>query len=196
MTEHIDPEREAIQAKGAPLLVKFTMFADYGASEKTEQARSWDDLVKRLKTVRKIYPEKSACPWIKLATFGDKRSPKNSLRHDANVLAISGVEGDYDLKTLSMAELRRCWRTQASKHFCIRHRATPSKAAALARVVSDVKGIAADGAQAAGRAIESRSRRGARAGVVRAFAILLFRQGKGRNVRDAASVRRALYRPV
>lgn len=42
------------------------------------------------------YPNKPSCPWIKLATFGNLRSKNNSLRHNANVVAISGVEGDYD----------------------------------------------------------------------------------------------------
>jgi hypothetical protein len=34
--------------------------------------------------------------WIKLAGFGALESAKKSLRHDANVQWISGVEGDYD----------------------------------------------------------------------------------------------------
>jgi hypothetical protein len=45
--------------------------------------------------------EKDALPWLKLATFGDKKSDKWSLRHDANVNSISGVEGDYDRKLMS-----------------------------------------------------------------------------------------------
>src|SRR5262245_27759743 len=48
-------------------------------------------------------PTKKGLPWFKLARFGDKRNDKSgSLRHDANVLAISGVEGDYDGEEVSI----------------------------------------------------------------------------------------------
>jgi hypothetical protein len=40
--------------------------------------------------------KKSELPLFKMARFGDKRTAKGSLRHDANVLAISGIECDYD----------------------------------------------------------------------------------------------------
>lgn len=46
-------------------------------------------------------PEKTALPMLKLAAFGDKRSVKGSLRHDRNVLEVSGIEIDYDGETLS-----------------------------------------------------------------------------------------------
>lgn len=42
------------------------------------------------------YPTKEACPLIKLAVFGDTQSARGSLRHDSNVLWVSGLEGDYD----------------------------------------------------------------------------------------------------
>jgi hypothetical protein len=42
-------------------------------------------------------------PWIKLAVFGDRRSGLNCLRHNANVLGITGVEGDYDGEKVSFA---------------------------------------------------------------------------------------------
>jgi hypothetical protein len=45
--------------------------------------------------------EKEKLPWLKLATFGDKRTDKNSLRHDANVGAIDGIEVDYDAEQVS-----------------------------------------------------------------------------------------------
>jgi hypothetical protein len=41
-------------------------------------------------------PKKDKLPWLKLAVFGNKRTVKASLRHDANVLNITGVELDYD----------------------------------------------------------------------------------------------------
>ncbi|MDP3961293.1 MAG: VapE family protein [Pseudorhodobacter sp.] len=39
---------------------------------------------------------KSDLPLLKLATFGDVRTVKGSLRHDANLQSVSGIEGDYD----------------------------------------------------------------------------------------------------
>lgn len=47
------------------------------------------------------YATKADCPLLKMAEFGDVRSAKGSIRHDANVLAICGVEGDHDAESLS-----------------------------------------------------------------------------------------------
>ena len=47
---------------------------------------------------------KMALPWLKLALFGDKRSDKNSLRNNDNVLQVSGIEGDHDSGNLSFDE--------------------------------------------------------------------------------------------
>jgi len=44
---------------------------------------------------------KSETPWLKLATFGNKRTEKNCLRHDANVTAVTGIECDYDDEKIS-----------------------------------------------------------------------------------------------
>ena len=41
---------------------------------------------------------------LKLAKFGNQRSDQNSLRHNGNVLAISGVETDYDGEQVSFEE--------------------------------------------------------------------------------------------
>lgn len=45
--------------------------------------------------------DKHDLPLLKLARFGGKRSKNGSLRHDANVTAISGIEADYDAKQIS-----------------------------------------------------------------------------------------------
>lgn len=61
------------------------------------------------------YKNKDMCKWVKLARFGEKRTADNSLRHNENVLAITGVEGDYDgeliqpeevIKKLEAAQIR------------------------------------------------------------------------------------------
>ena len=59
--------------------------------------------------------EKGKLPWLKLAVFGEKKSDKGSLRHDANVITISGIELDYDGEKMSfneavdIAEGQRLW---------------------------------------------------------------------------------------
>jgi hypothetical protein len=49
-------------------------------------------------------PTKLQLPWLKMAAFGDVRSKKNSLRTDANVLSIEGIELDYDGLKMSFEE--------------------------------------------------------------------------------------------
>jgi hypothetical protein len=46
--------------------------------------------------------EKRQSPWLKLARFGDDQTEKGSLRHDQNVTALTGAEGDYDDEMFSM----------------------------------------------------------------------------------------------
>lgn len=47
---------------------------------------------------------KEALPWLKLATFGTRRTAKNSLRNDDNVTGITGVEADYDGQRMTFDE--------------------------------------------------------------------------------------------
>ena len=47
---------------------------------------------------------KDKLPWLKLARFGDLRTSKNSLRHDDNLLTISGIELDYDQEQVSFSD--------------------------------------------------------------------------------------------
>ena len=47
---------------------------------------------------------KMALPWLKLALFGNKRSEKNSLRTNENVLKITGIEVEHDAGTVSFKE--------------------------------------------------------------------------------------------
>jgi regulatory protein RepA len=94
-------EREAIQAESHVL--PLTTFADTAAARKQEARLSWIDLVERVREPKR-YPTKAAMPLIKMARFGDLRTDKGSLRHDANVVAISGIEGDYDAGQVSLAD--------------------------------------------------------------------------------------------
>ncbi|MBR0642926.1 DUF3987 domain-containing protein [Plastoroseomonas hellenica] len=78
----------------APKSVSVTFFEDYAANRKREQTLSFAELERLIRET--TAPEKSRLPWLKLARFGAKRTSKASLRHDTNVLAITGVEADYD----------------------------------------------------------------------------------------------------
>jgi hypothetical protein len=49
-------------------------------------------------------PSKNKLPWLKLARFGDKRTDENCLRHDENMLAITGIEADYDGGAMTVDE--------------------------------------------------------------------------------------------
>lgn len=61
----------------------------------TRHSGTWGDFLQRLQSVGE-FPNKDACPWVKLAVFGDKRSKKGSLRTNENMRGVYGVEGDYD----------------------------------------------------------------------------------------------------
>jgi hypothetical protein len=79
-----------------------TFFRDFGAREKWERQRTIYDLAE--KAMNTTAERKDALPWWKLAAFGDKRTDKASLRHDANVRCISGIEADYDAERVSFDE--------------------------------------------------------------------------------------------
>jgi len=83
-----------------PLAITF--FRDWKAQEKQEERLSLRRLMPRLAETTK--DDKKHLPWLKLARFGNERTDKNSLRHNANVLGISGVEGDYDHEKATVDE--------------------------------------------------------------------------------------------
>lgn len=78
-----------------PGMIEWTRFTSRAANVFTTNTQSLGELCQHLADAGP-FRDKESCPWIKLATFGDKRTAKGALRHDANVLAITGVEGDYD----------------------------------------------------------------------------------------------------
>jgi predicted P-loop ATPase len=82
--------------------IKLTIFPNFGASTKRDEELSVGKLADRI--TRANAPRKDGLPWLKLACFGDLRTNKNSLRHDRNVLAITGVEGDYDAGLVTFEE--------------------------------------------------------------------------------------------
>jgi putative DNA primase/helicase len=83
--------------------LNWTEFSDFRAITMTSHSGTWADLIERVRTVG-TFESKAKCPWIKLAKFGNQRTDKRSLRHDANVLFVSGLEGDYDTGLVTMEQ--------------------------------------------------------------------------------------------
>src|SRR5205085_3863438 len=67
---------------------------DFAAKTLTTETLTLSDLCERVRNASAR--KKGKLPWLKLAVFGKKRTDKNSLRHDANVLEITGIELDCD----------------------------------------------------------------------------------------------------
>lgn len=76
-------------------MITWTELPDKSGTTMTAHTGDWPALVERLRNVGE-FASKDRCPWLKLATFGDKRSSKNSLRTNENLTAVYGVELDYD----------------------------------------------------------------------------------------------------
>jgi hypothetical protein len=53
---------------------------------------------------RPVAGSKDKLPLLKLGRFGDTPTDKGSLRYNANVLAVEGIEGDYDGEVIPIAE--------------------------------------------------------------------------------------------
>lgn len=83
--------------------MRLTLFSSLTDPTAPTHEIAWPDLVERLKAPA-VYADKYLCPLIKLAVFGNTRSPKGMLRNDANVVAVSGIELDYDGQTLALAD--------------------------------------------------------------------------------------------
>lgn len=79
----------------------FTRFPDPLARTKREPRMSLRSWAERIPD--RVADSKAALPLVKLATFGDEPTRKGSLRHNANMIAIEGVEGDYDGERMSVA---------------------------------------------------------------------------------------------
>ncbi|MGY8639189.1 DUF3987 domain-containing protein [Bradyrhizobium sp. 14AA] len=79
---------------GGGAKVYVTFFKNAAADSLTTDTLTLTDLRERVLSAAKR--EKDKLPWLKLASFGKHRSARGSLRHDANVVAITGLEVDYD----------------------------------------------------------------------------------------------------
>ncbi|WP_377829530.1 DUF3987 domain-containing protein [Bradyrhizobium lupini] len=88
MTGHADGEDLA------KVKVHVTFFKDYAAKTRTTDDLTLIELRERI--MNASAREKDKLPWLKLTSFGNRRSINGSLRHDANVTEITGIELDYD----------------------------------------------------------------------------------------------------
>lgn len=79
--------------------MKWTMFRSAAAMQAQVMEQTPQQLLEYIRSAGP-FARKDLCPWVKLATFGNLRSGKNSLRNNANVMSITGVEGDYDLEKI------------------------------------------------------------------------------------------------
>lgn len=85
------------------LMVYATNFESVTDRKGTSGSIEWDSLVETMQNPVEL-PTKAQCPLIKLALLGNQPSPNGSLRHDANVVEVFGVEGDHDAGTMTPAE--------------------------------------------------------------------------------------------
>jgi hypothetical protein len=85
--------------------VLVTFFTDRNARTRREDSLTLLRLEELIRTTSA--PTKMRLPLFKLARFGDTPSRGGSLRHDRNVIAVSGCEIDYDGGIMSLDEAGR-----------------------------------------------------------------------------------------
>lgn len=88
-----------------PVLV-YTTFRTITDKEAHQVRSTWPELVEKL-THPTEYSSKKNCPLLKLATFGNERSPNGSLRHTQNMATVTGIEADYDGEQVSIEQAAR-----------------------------------------------------------------------------------------
>jgi hypothetical protein len=85
-------------------MLNWTELPDKYGTTMTAHSGTWPELVERLRTVG-TFPSKEKCPWVKLATFGTHKAPgTGSLRTNANLTSVYGIEGDYDGEAVTMTK--------------------------------------------------------------------------------------------
>jgi hypothetical protein len=96
ITQQAEPAeaRKLAEAVNTARAISITFFRDCYATTKREEPYTLDALADYIRVADA--PTKDELPWLKCAKFGDVRSDQNSLRHDANMVAITGIEADFD----------------------------------------------------------------------------------------------------
>lgn len=84
----------------ATIAPSITFFRDFAAQTRRERVMALPELAELIRTTSA--PSKERLPWLKLARFGNGRTKEGSLRSNANLIAISGIEADYDGKEIGV----------------------------------------------------------------------------------------------
>jgi hypothetical protein len=93
----------AARSLGLPAAFHVTFFRDEFAKTYTTDLLTLGELQALI--LGTTAPTKKGLPWLKFARFGSKRKQETgSLRHDGNVIGITGVEGDYDGEQVTIDE--------------------------------------------------------------------------------------------
>ena len=79
-----------------------TVFADVHAKIMRAASMTLDEMAWHARITTAV--EKGRLPLWKLATFGSYRTDRGSLRSDENVIAITGIEADYDGEVVGFDE--------------------------------------------------------------------------------------------
>ena len=79
--------------------VRITFFPDEAAQSLRTADLTLPQLADRI--AKQTAASKMELPWLKLAVFGNKRSEKNCLRTNANVVQITGIEIEHDAGEIS-----------------------------------------------------------------------------------------------
>jgi RecA-family ATPase len=79
-----------------------TFFPTQSAQSKMQRQMTLEELCDEIQ--KTTASSKAALPWVKLSIFGKERTEKNCLRHNANVLSITGAEMDYDGGKITLDE--------------------------------------------------------------------------------------------
>jgi hypothetical protein len=83
-----------------------TLFADVYGQDLIDKEMSLEELRDLVLTT--TARQKTQLPLLKLANFGTERNAESqSLRHNANVTSVTGVEGDYDAMQVPFRPRRR-----------------------------------------------------------------------------------------
>ncbi len=93
-------EQEELQPHHIPAAqpaqaLAITYYPDLPARLQDRSATTWAALIQQIAAPHE-YLSKQVMPLLKMARFGDTPTARGSLRHDGNILAVSGIEGDYD----------------------------------------------------------------------------------------------------
>lgn len=80
-----------------------TIFDSVGCARATPFTKPWSELVRMLEKPESN-PDKTSGRLLKLARFGQRRTAAHSLKHDDNVVEVTGIEGDYDAGAVTVEQ--------------------------------------------------------------------------------------------